>query len=292
MEVQKIGGRGILFNLPSDPFTVQVYCINSPNYLFIIDSGVVMENQLEDVKKYLEENNLLVKPVIIFNTHGHLDHMGGNEIIDSELIIAHHFSNEEFQATIDLLKKYDAYKPAIEKIVFPNLTFKERLCFIDEGVEFFYTPGHTKDSASCYDSIDKILLIGDVLVHPLPSINWPNLDVFIETLESLKKIEFNKMILGHEKVLEDTKFIDETIDYIKRFKELDVDFAGFTDVHGLMYRWGMVNIAKNLKKGGKEEEAKEYLLKIKSEIEEPFIKPTDERELQGIVDEIEKGLKK
>ena len=108
-----------------------------------------MENQMEDVKKYLEENNLLTKPVIIFNTHGHLDHMGGNEIIESKHIIAHHFSNEEFQATIDLLQKYDAYKPAIEKIIFPNLTFKDRLNFVDEGVEFFYTPGHTKDSASC-----------------------------------------------------------------------------------------------------------------------------------------------
>ncbi len=239
----------------------------------------------------MEENNHLTKPVIIFNTHGHYDHIGGNEIIKSELIIAHHFSFEEFQDSIDLLSKYDSYKSAVEKIVFPNITFKDRLDFVDEGVEFFYTPGHTKDSASCYDSIDKILLIGDILVHPLPSINWPNLDQFIETLESLKTIEFNKMILGHEKVLEDTKFIDETIDYIKRFKELDVDFTGFTDVHGLMYRWGMVNIAKNLKKEGKEEEAKKYFLKAKSDIENPIIKPEDERELKGILAEIEEGLR-
>lgn len=291
MEIHKIGSRGILFNLPSKPFSVQVYCINSPNYLFIIDSGVVLENQMEDVKKYLEENNLLTKPVIIFNTHGHLDHMGGNEIIESKFIIAHHFSFEVFQDTVDLLKQYDAYKPAIEKVVFPNLTFKERLTFVDEGVEFFYTPGHTKDSASCYDSIDKILLIGDILVHPLPSINWPNLDKFIETLVSFKNIEFNKMILGHEKVLEDTKFIDETIDYIKRFKELDVDFTGFTDVHALMYRWGLVNIAKNLKKEGKEKEAKKYFLKAKSDIENSIIKPEDEQELKGIIAEIEKGIK-
>ena len=291
MEVQKIGSRGILFNLPSDPFTVQIYCITSPNYLFIIDSGVVLENQMEEVKKYLEEKNLLTKPVILFNTHGHLDHMGGNEIIESEFIIAHYYSNEEFQATIDLLGKYDAYKPAVEKIVFPNITFKDRLNFIDEGVEFFYAPGHTKDSACCYDSIDKVLLIGDLLVHPLPSINWPHLDVFIETLENLKKIEFNKMILGHEKVLEDTKFLDESIEYLKRFKNLDVDFTDFTNVHGLMYRWGMVNIAKNLRKEGRDEEAKKFLLKIKSEINSPFIKPEDEGELKGILSQIEEGLK-
>ena len=291
MEIKKIGSRGILFNLPSKPFSVQIYCINTPNYLFIIDSGVVLESQMEDVKKYLEENNLLTKPVIIFNTHCHIDHIAGNGVIDSVAIIGHNLSLEAFQETLDLLNKYEDYKVAAENLVFPNLTFGDKLVFENEDVEFFHTPGHTEDSASCYDRVDKILLVGDSLVSPLPSINWYNLDVFIETLQSYKEIDFNKIILAHEIVLEDTKFIDETIEYIKRFKALDVDFTGFTDTHALMYRWGLVNIARNLKKDEEEEEAKKFFLKAKTDIENPLIKPKDESEYKQIIELIEEGIK-
>ncbi|MHA1954409.1 MAG: MBL fold metallo-hydrolase [Candidatus Heimdallarchaeaceae archaeon] len=291
MEVKKLGSRGILFNLPSKPYSVQIYCINTPNYLFIIDSGVVLESQMEDVKKYLEENNLLTKPVIIFNTHCHIDHIAGNGVIDSEAIISHSLSLEAFQETLDLLNKYEDYKVAAENLIFPNITFSDKLVFENEDVEFFHTPGHTEDSASCYDRIDKILLVGDSLVSPLPSINWYNLDVFIETLQSYKEIDFNKIILAHEIVLEDTNFIDETIEYIKRFKALDVDFTGFTDNHALMYRWGLVNIARNLKKDGEEEEAKKFFLKAKTDIENPLIKPKDESEYKQIIELIDEGIK-
>ncbi|OLS32784.1 MAG: Hydroxyacylglutathione hydrolase [Candidatus Heimdallarchaeota archaeon AB_125] len=291
MEVQKIGSRGILFNLPSQPYSVQIYTINSPNYLFIVDTGVVLENQMEEVKKYLEENNLLTKPVIIINSHHHHDHIGGLDVIESKFIIGHTLSSERLQQTIELLENYEAYQPAAKKLKPPNLTFEKELVFADEGVELFYSPGHTEDSISCYDRVDKILIVGDTLVDPLPSINWYKLDRFIETLESYKKIEFNKMILAHEKVLEGTEFIDETIYYIKKFKALEVDFTGFTENHALMYRWGLVNLAKNLMRAGKVEEAKKYLLKAKTDIENPIIKPKDESEYQGLIEEIEKGLK-
>ncbi len=291
MQVQKIGSRGILFNLPSQPFSVQIYCINSPNYLFIIDTGVVLENQMEDVKQYLVENEFFTKPVAIINTHQHHDHMGGNHLIDAETIIGHSMFPERLKQTIELLVNYEAYKLEIENFAPPTQTFDEKLVFDEEGVELFYSPGHTEDSISIYDKIDKILIVGDTLVHPLPSINWYDLDRFIETLETYKKIDFEKLILGHEKVLEGTEFIDETIEYIKKFKALEVDFTGFTDVHALMYRWGLVNLAKNLKRAGKEEEAKRYLLKAKTDIENPIIKPKDEREYNGLIEEIEKGLK-
>ena len=290
MKVKKIGSRGILFNLPSQPYSVQIYCIDTPKYLFIIDSGVVLENQMVDVKQYLEENNLLAKPVIIFNTHCHLDHIAGNGVIDSVLIIGHRLSLQGFQDTVDLLNKYDDYKEAAKNIVFPNLVFEDRLIFEDEGIEFFHTPGHTEDSASCYDRVDKVLLIGDSLVSPLPSINWYELDIFIETLESYKKIDFSKIVLGHEIVLEDTKFIDESIEYIKRFKVLEVDFTGFEEYHGLMYRWGLINIAKNLQKDGRNDEAKVFFLKAKEDIDKPEIKPKDESEYNRIIAEIEKGI--
>ncbi|MCG3256746.1 MAG: MBL fold metallo-hydrolase [Candidatus Heimdallarchaeota archaeon] len=291
MQVQKIGSRGILFNLPSQPFSVQIYCIKSPNYLFIIDTGVVLENQMKEVKKYLEENNLLAEPVVIINTHQHHDHIGGNGVIESDIIIGHTLSSERIKQTVELLENYEAYKPAIKTLKPPNLTFEKRIVFDEEGVEIFYSLGHTEDSASCYDRVDKILIVGDTLVHPLPSINWHELDRFIETLENYKKIDFNKMILGHEKVLEDAEFIDETIEYIKRFKALDVDFTVFTDVHALMYRWGLVNLAENLKRAGKEVKAKKYYLKAKSDIENPIIKPKDEKEYRGMIEEIEKGIK-
>jgi glyoxylase-like metal-dependent hydrolase (beta-lactamase superfamily II) len=290
MEVKKIGTRGILFNLPSKPFSVQIYCIDTPNFLFIVDSGVVLENQMEKVKKYLEDNNLLTKPVIIFSTHSHLDHIAGNGVIKSQHIIGQEFSLEGYQDTFDLLNQYDDYKIAAKNLVFPNMTFSDKLVFETEAIEFFHTPGHTQCSASCYDRVDKVLLVGDSLVSPLPSINWYELDTFIETLMKYKEIEFNKMILAHELVLEDIKFLDESIEYLKQFKALNVDFSEFTDTHAYMYMWGLVNIAKNFSKAGKEEEARKFLLQAKSDIENPILKPKNEAEYKQFIELIEKGL--
>ena len=291
MEIKKIGSRGILFNLPSQPFSVQIYCIDAPNYLFIIDSGVVLENQMKEVKKYLEENRLLTKPIILIHSHHHLDHIGGSHLIDSIAIIGHSRSSERLQQTIELLEQYDTYRAEIRNLRPPTLTFENKLEFVEDGLELFYSPGHTEDSISCYDKIDKVLFVGDTLVHPLPSINWYELDVFIETLEKYKKIDFDKLVLGHEKVFQDIKFIDVSIEYLKKFKNLEVDFKDFTEVQALMYRWGLVNLAKNLQRAGYNEEAEKFYIKAKEDIENPIIKPTDEGEYEGLMKEITKGLK-
>jgi len=39
--------------------------------------------------------------------------------------------------------------------------FENSLQFSEEGITIFHTPGHTEDCISIYDSIDKVLYIGD-----------------------------------------------------------------------------------------------------------------------------------
>ncbi|HBE73203.1 MAG TPA: Zn-dependent hydrolase, partial [candidate division Zixibacteria bacterium] len=81
--------------------------------------------------------------------------------------------------------------------VLPGLTYGSRLCFEDDGVEFFHTPGHTEDSSSCYDRVDGVLLAGDNVELPLPYLYWDKLGRYLETLEGYLKLGASRVIAGH-----------------------------------------------------------------------------------------------
>ncbi len=62
--------------------------------------------------------------------------------------------------------------------------------FAEEGVEFYFTSGHTEDSCSCFDHIDKTLFVGDNVESPVPHINELNVTAYVSTLEEyLKSLE-------------------------------------------------------------------------------------------------------
>jgi glyoxylase-like metal-dependent hydrolase (beta-lactamase superfamily II) len=101
------------------------------------------------------------------------------------------------------------------KLTPPNLIFRKRIAFVEEGVEFFYTPGHTGDSSSCFDSVDRVLLPGDNLEAPYPYINLLNLKDYTQSLEEYKRLEAKVIIPGHDPPQHDWTLLDENLSYIR-----------------------------------------------------------------------------
>ena len=287
MKVQKIGTRGLLFIFPNyKPFpqvdlTIQIYVINGNKHIYICDTGLEID-QMNELKQGLKEQNLGDKSIIIFNTHFHSDHTGGNKAFKSAQTVSHILCQEKLMPITKSDKEKEGSGLDDDLVSFPSFAFQKRLIFHDDNVEFFHSPGHSEDSASCYDHVDKVLIVGDNLVDPIPFITWHGIDIYLETLRDYCDIGAKTIILGHNLVLLNDSFIRETIAYIERFASFKVNTSIFTPSHATWYRWSLIYIVLDLKRRGMIEESQKFLKHLKLEIQKPHVMPIDDDEIAKI----------
>ncbi|TCO76931.1 MBL fold metallo-hydrolase [Marinisporobacter balticus] len=221
MEIKHVGKRGILFtffeleNSRYDCVT-NVYAIKGNQYFFICDT-YLGPYFMKKVKQYLE-SNFGKKKYIIFNSHSHWDHIWGNSAFDNCMIIAHEKCKDliEKNAQDELIENAERFAKENIHIVLPNITFEKKITFEEEGLEFFYSPGHTEDSASCYDYISNTLFVGDNIDNPIPScICWNELKKYKDTLEQYSKIGADIIVQSHGD-LNDKEVIRKNIAYISK----------------------------------------------------------------------------
>jgi hydroxyacylglutathione hydrolase len=146
------------------PFQENTYILHdASNECVIIDPGCYDSSEQQTLKKYILEKNL--HPVLLLNTHCHIDHITGNRFV------------------------FDTYKlsPHIHKNDLPVLQSQERVCatyglnydpspqpgkFIEEGdvisfgqtkLKVLFTPGHAPGHVVFYNEENKFVINGDVL---------------------------------------------------------------------------------------------------------------------------------
>lgn len=203
MKIRNIGSRGILVtfdDLLDTEFscTSNIYIIKGEKENCVIDTFLgpkIMGQTMKEIGISMDT----VKYVI--NTHSDWDHVWGNSYFTKALVIAHEKlleakdSGEDFE---ELLK----FASGKIKLREPDITFDSRLFLNDLKLELFYTPGHTADSISIYDPVDKILIVGDNAEDPIPSFIDP---VFVEkhlnSLESYLEMEVEYIIPGHGEIM-------------------------------------------------------------------------------------------
>lgn len=219
MDIEKVGSRGTLFKFNEKdsafPQDTYVYLIDAGEKLFLCDTHVGPKS-METVKEYLDAQGLGSKEIIVFNSHGDWDHIWGNCAFPNAAIIAHESCRQRIMENgeRDLEKFKGKYHDGSFKLKLPNLTFDSRLSFDDYGIEFIYAPGHTADSAICYDKRDYVLFVGDLVEHPYPYFSYDDLEAYIKSLEYIKGIGARTVLCGHSGSV-DEKLINENIAYIK-----------------------------------------------------------------------------
>jgi glyoxylase-like metal-dependent hydrolase (beta-lactamase superfamily II) len=176
-------------------------------------------------------------PIIFVNSHGHMDHIGGNwqfgsaYIHENDISIAKlHSSREMKQRTIKYLQE-QKLPPKFEiNYIFPlNFSYDEFMdrkqpeflsipdrYIFDIGkreLEVVHIPGHTKGGIGLLDRKSKILLAGDS-VNPFL---WmfleesTSINTLITSLERLKSMSFDKIIGAHMLEVLPKEFIDKLI---------------------------------------------------------------------------------
>ncbi|WP_124727903.1 MBL fold metallo-hydrolase [Staphylospora marina] len=178
-------------------------------------------------------------PVVLVNSHGHIDHVGGNwqfasayiHPADKELA-ERHVSREKREWIIRM--KFSDPKKLPENFsvdTYTSRTAGEWLP-VEDGQSFelggrslrvIHTPGHTHGCICLLDEQTRTLLTGD-LVAPVTWMFLPEsttIGTFVQSLERLREWDFEKIIVSHLAGILRRGFIDRMLQCAR-----NIDVAG------------------------------------------------------------------
>ncbi len=147
-----------------NPIQENTYVLyNEEKQCCIIDPGCYFSEEKLELKKFIDEESL--QPLLLLNTHCHLDHVFGNKFVYETWKLSLHIHEKE--------KSVLGFAPqsgAMYQLPFEN--YDAELSFINEGtkiaigkdeLEIRFTPGHSPGSVSYYNKEGKYIIGGDVL---------------------------------------------------------------------------------------------------------------------------------
>jgi hydroxyacylglutathione hydrolase len=131
----------------------------------IIDPGCYFTEERELLKTYIENAGL--KPVLLLNTHCHLDHVFGNKFVHETWNLTLHIHEKE-----KLVLERAPIAGKTWQLPFDN--YEGDLLFLKEGetikigeeeLEIRFTPGHSPGSVIFYHEAGGFVIGGDVLFN-------------------------------------------------------------------------------------------------------------------------------
>jgi glyoxylase-like metal-dependent hydrolase (beta-lactamase superfamily II) len=129
----------------------------------IIDPGCYFQEERDRLKTDIEKTGL--SPVLLLNTHCHLDHVFGNKFVYDTWGLQPHIHEKE----LPVLQRAGI---AGEKWQMPFDNYEGEVIYVKEGdriklgsdeLEVFFVPGHSPGSVSFYYEAGGFVLGGDVL---------------------------------------------------------------------------------------------------------------------------------
>lgn len=129
----------------------------------IIDPGCYFPAEREELKKFIEDGGL--RPVLLLNTHCHLDHVFGNKFVhDTWNLNLHIHPNEK--AVLDFAPQsglmwqlpFENYNGPLEMLKEGDL-----IRIGEDTLEIRFTPGHSPGSVSFYNAAGSFVISGDAL---------------------------------------------------------------------------------------------------------------------------------
>jgi len=129
------------------------YVVNSHETkdAIIIDPGIEMPTEAQQIFDYITEGSLKVK--LIVNTHGHQDHIGGDAIFQAKYNVPIYIHRLDAVSLEDLEK--DSYPAAV------LLNEGNEIVFGNELLRVMHTPGHTPGSICLVG--ERVAFTGDTL---------------------------------------------------------------------------------------------------------------------------------
>lgn len=136
------------------------------NECVIIDPGMYDGSEQNELANFIKEKAL--KPVLLLNTHCHLDHVFGNKFVFDTWGLKPQFHIGE----LPILQAVPGYAPQMgfshyELSPEPDTFLEETgtITFGNSSLDLIFAPGHSPAHLCFYSKTDKFLIGGDVLFY-------------------------------------------------------------------------------------------------------------------------------
>jgi hydroxyacylglutathione hydrolase len=148
----------------NNPYQENTYILyDASGECIIIDPGMYTSTEQNTIVRFIEDNSLT--PVLLLNTHCHIDHVLGNKFIFDQYGLKPQFNIGES----DTLAAVIAYAPAMgfryDASPVPATFLPEEgfITFGNTELQLIFAPGHSPAHLCFYDKDANILIGGDVL---------------------------------------------------------------------------------------------------------------------------------
>lgn len=152
----------IFINNPWQENTIVLY--DETKEVAVIDCGCFSEEERGRLRSFFGEKGL--KPVVLLNTHLHIDHIFGNGFMLSE----YGLSTQAHLLDNDWVEGADSYAGMLGVRDMPKpppvgkfLVDGEEIRFGNSMLRAIHVPGHSAGSLCYYSEPDQLLIAGDVL---------------------------------------------------------------------------------------------------------------------------------
>lgn len=180
--------------------SANTYLIGEKNgEIAIIDPGAKDDKIIELIEQY----NLT--PIKIINTHGHFDHIAGNEFLKEKfnLDILIHKNEKDFlinpAKNLSQLSLNEVISPSADELLKDN----DKIFVGKYEFKVIHTPGHSPGGIALYNKKEKVLFSGDTIFAMgigRSDFNSSNQKDLYKSIENLLKLDDDtKVFPGHGK---------------------------------------------------------------------------------------------
>ncbi len=143
--------------------------------LLLPDSAVVVDTLCSPGDMQCFKQLAGNRAVTVIYTHADWDHCLGTGAFANPFVIAHELTSKRLLEDGDEeLSRVRAVNPALVEgasVILPDLTFQDG--FDSDAFQVFSLPGHTEDSSVVWQAERELLIAGDAVEDPLPSVGNP-----------------------------------------------------------------------------------------------------------------------
>ena len=197
-----------------NPFQENTYILyDQTGEAVIIDPGCYTQSDIDEVKWFVDSNQLVVKYLIL--THGHIDHILGIESL-KELYKVKCFAHADDLPLIEISPKHGLmFGISLEKApeIDGFLQDGDTISFGKSIIEVIHTPGHSKGGVCFFLRKEKILFSGDTLFNG----SIGRTDLMGGSFETLIESIINKIFqLGDDVIVYPGRGNSTTIEYERK----------------------------------------------------------------------------
>jgi glyoxylase-like metal-dependent hydrolase (beta-lactamase superfamily II) len=199
-------------------FTVTCGVVMARDRIFVFDT--LDSPQAVEPVAMLLEGLAAGRRIVVVNSHHHWDHVYGNAAFAGHDVVAHRLCRRLVVAQMDSGSE-SVPAPPPEGVPLPSIGFGDRLRFEDEDaiVNLIHTPGHTEDSIILYIPDQQVLLGGDTVEWPFPSLaQRDGRGVYTKTLRQLNQLAVRQVVPSHGPAM-GKEIIDANQRYIEELYE-------------------------------------------------------------------------